>query len=782
MTIKTKILTIIVSIVGIVAFSLLFSQYYFSEQLAIKSTSETFTRISKNIREHLRQEAENTKNILKAESQYTDIGEEITFDPMHPALYGFIQILQIKNNLHAMYFAHPDGHFYEVVNMYNRPMLYKTLHAPQKAYWTIITIINNIEQHAFLDKDLKLIEKKRFVKNYDPRLRIWYTEAQNSKEVITTQPYYFVHSHQMGITYAKVLDDKGTVLAVDYTLSQLNMILAMQKSDSISEVFIVDNKGNKFSSSAYVQNKNGQKNVTLDKKLIKDIVENKIDQIIEYSHDKKRDFVIFKALSMSGTYLGIKVDVDILLKTHRDNLTYSFSIAFLLLLVSLPIIFFSTESIVKPIKELIVENTKIKERKFSDVQMIKTNIVELEALSESLVSMSKSIQEYARSQDALLDSIIKLIAEAIDKKSPYTGKHCERVPQIAMLLLDAAHKSQLDVFKDFTFASEEELREFEIGAWLHDCGKVTTPEFVVDKAVKLETIYNRIHEIRTRFEVLWRDAQIDYLKNKIDETALKRRQTQLLDDFAFIAMVNKGSEFMSYEKKARVKQIAKQQWERHFDDRLGLGNEESYRYDNEEKRDLPATEDLLNDKIAHIVPREDFDYAAYEKEGFKLEVPESLYNYGEIYNLCIEKGTLTEEERYKIKEHVIVSIKMLEKIPLPNAMSNIVEYAGTHHETLVGTGYPRKLNKADLSIPARIMAIADIFEALTASDRPYKKAKKLSEAIRIMASMSKDQHIDKDLFALFLRSGVYLNYAQQHLKAEQIDEVDIASCLAECRS
>lgn len=189
-------------------------------------------------------------------------------------------------------------------------------------------------------------------------------------------------------------------------------------------------------------------------------------------------------------------------------------------------------------------------------------------------------------------------------------------------------------------------------------------------------------------------------------------------------------------------------------------------------------EQLLSDKTQHLVERLNFDEEAYKKQGFKLDVPEYLYNYGELYNLCIEKGTLSNEERFKINEHVIMTIKMLEQLPFPEHMQKIPEYAGTHHETMNNTGYPRQLGKEQLSIPARIMAIADIFEALTASDRPYKKGKTLSEAIRIMSFMKKDQHIDADLFELFLRSGIYNEYAEKYLKAKQMDDVDIKAYLA----
>ena len=167
-----------------------------------------------------------------------------------------------------------------------------------------------------------------------------------------------------------------------------------------------------------------------------------------------------------------------------------------------------------------------------------------------------------------------------------------------------------------------------------------------------------------------------------------------------------------------------------------------------------------------------------QKSGFKEEVPKYLYNYGELYNLCLEEGTLTTEERFKIDEHVIMSIKMLEQIPFPEELNRIPEYAGTHHETMIGTGYPKQLTKEQLSIPSRVMAIADIFEALTASDRPYKQAKTLSQALKIMSFMVKDQHIDGDLFNLFLRSNIYMEYAKTSLKPEQIDKVNIDDFLS----
>lgn len=226
--------------------------------------------------------------------------------------------------------------------------------------------------------------------------------------------------------------------------------------------------------------------------------------------------------------------------------------------------------------------------------------------------------------------------------------------------------------------------------------------------------------------------------------------------------------------KERLRQIAAQSWLRNLPDDLGLSHTELERMKGHPKPELPAIEPLLADNPWHVIPRGEKDHIDAEKFGFKMDIPENLYNLGEVYNLSISRGTLTEEDRFKINEHVIQTIKMLDALPLPKNMSRVPEYAGTHHETLIGTGYPRKLTGDDLSTPARIMVIADVFEALTASDRPYKKAKKLSEAIKILSFMAKDKHIDADLFELFLKKGLHIEYAQQFLLEEQIDEVDIS--------
>jgi len=334
----------------------------------------------------------------------------------------------------------------------------------------------------------------------------------------------------------------------------------------------------------------------------------------------------------------------------------------------------------------------------------------------------------------LFESFIKLIATAIDKKSPYTGGHCERVPLITTMLADAVEKVDYGKYKDFSM-TEDERYELHIAGWLHDCGKVATPPHVVDKGTKLETITDRIDTIKTRFEILRRDAEIDFLKKKIElngtangeiknlEKEYTDKLEQLNDDEAFIEKCNVGGEFMEKELQNRVLEIAN--------------------YD-------------------------------YKQQGEKT----SFLSENEVRNLNIPKGTLLPEEREIINDHIVITIDMLEKLPYPKHLKNVPEFAGGHHEKLDGTGYPKGLKADQMSVQAKMMAIADIYEALTAADRPYKDGKKLSMAMRIMGFMKNDYHIDKDLFEIFVNEGVYKTYAKDYLNKNQIDEVDKKTLLS----
>ena len=324
----------------------------------------------------------------------------------------------------------------------------------------------------------------------------------------------------------------------------------------------------------------------------------------------------------------------------------------------------------------------------------------------------------------LFDSFIKTIATGIDEKSPYTGGHCRRVPVLTLALANAASRDE-GRLKEFTL-NEQEHYNLEVASWLHDCGKLVTPIHVVDKATKLETICDRIHLIDTRFEVLKRDAEIQKLRRLLEVNSDKGMaeviEREYLDEIEqlhverdFIRQCNRGVESMAPEFKECVRKIAARTW---------------------------------CNSDGEIVP---------------------FFSEDELNNLLIHYGTLNDEERKIINDHIVITNKMLASIQFPEEMARVPEYAGGHHERMDGKGYPLGLTREEMSVPARVMAIADVFEALTAKDRPYKEAKKLSEALSILGKMKQRHHIDPDLFDLFIHEKVYLPYAREFMDKEMID-------------
>ena len=351
----------------------------------------------------------------------------------------------------------------------------------------------------------------------------------------------------------------------------------------------------------------------------------------------------------------------------------------------------------------------------------------LESLS-SQAAIALTNRRLIQQMEDLFESFVTLINTAIDDKSPYTGGHCERVPVLTMMLADAVNRTGQGPLKDFVMTGKDRY-ELKIAGLLHDCGKVTTPVHVVDKSTKLQTIFDRIHLIDTRFEVLKRDAEINMLRGlletmaKPDEaqrmhTEFDARIRQLDEDREFLRHCNIGSEKMEAAHQERVQRIAAYTWRNEAGDEV------------------------------------------------------NFLSAGELENLTIHYGTLTEAERQIINHHIDVTIKMLESLPWPKHLRRVPEYAGGHHERMDGTGYPRGLKREQMSVQARVMGIADIFEALTAKDRPYKRGKTLTESLNILGKFKENGHIDPDLFDVFVREKVYLEYAKQFLDPEQIDAVD----------
>lgn len=376
-------------------------------------------------------------------------------------------------------------------------------------------------------------------------------------------------------------------------------------------------------------------------------------------------------------------------------------------------------------------------------------------------------QRLIKNQKHVFEAFLEVFARAIDEKSPYAGMHCQRVPEIAKMIAFAAVADDT-VFKDFEL-SEDDWYAFHLASWLHDCGKVTTPEYIMDKATKLECITNRIHEVRARFEILRRDAHIEYLKKRLQgkipaEQLVKefnKKVAELTSDFQFIADVNVGYTPLSEEDLARIQKIAHRTYHRYFDKLAGLSWDEVERMNENMPPAENDKEPLLEDRIDHVF---------------------GGYNRGEIHNLSIVQGTLTSEEAKKVREHVETTIQMLKTIPFPYNIRNVVEYASGHHEHMDGTGYPNHLTGDKMSIPARILAIADCFEALSSSDRPYKKIKTLTQILAIMSEKAKSGHLDPDLFNLFLKERVFDEYAKEYMKPKQIDDVDITTYLVRARS
>ncbi|SIN74963.1 HD domain-containing phosphohydrolase [Halodesulfovibrio marinisediminis] len=762
-------------------------QFHYGKELAMESATKAFYNTANNMEQQLLNLKRQARNTVETISFFDKLSSPPQDGEM-PALAPLAKVISQNNDLYALYFAYDNGDFYELINVESSNSVRATYGATAEDRWIVIKITGQGQRRTkrifFLNQHFVIRTFTTEPSNYDPRVRPWYIEAQSSSTIIKTEPYLFSNLKAPGITFAKKLEQGTRVAAVDLSLEGLKSYLSRQPMLPGSQVFLFKMDGEVLAQASWLAESERNSEIkVLPEKLIELVAK----QTSKNDHEELTiNGIVFlahvEALNPSNLddgVLGFLISRKELMRPYMEKLTFSVMVTLLLVLLLAPVVLYFTSLLVAPIKLLADENDKVRHRQYDKVKGVDTRITELNNLSKSMVAMSDSIKTYEQSQRDLMDSFIKLISKTIDYKSPYTGGHCARVPEIATMVARKANIANYGPFKDFDLTSKEKWREFQIAAWLHDCGKVTTPEYIVDKATKLETIYNRIHEVRMRFEVLLRDADIDYWQGLAEggdpATLAEARDTkkqELIDEFAFIAECNLGGEVMAEDKVERLKQIAKRTWIRHLDNCLGLGHIERLRYP-EASLNLPCEEPLLSDRPEHLIERTPDKFFADAKTPFAMEVPEHLYNLGEVYNLSISRGTLTTEDRYKINEHIITTIRMLETLPYPEGLKRIPEYAGAHHETLIGTGYPRKLTAKDISLPARIMTLADVFEALTASDRPYKKAKTLNESVRIMSIMVEKQHLDADLFKLFLETGVYLEYAEKFLEPSQIDEVDV---------
>lgn len=772
LTFTFSILTLFIGLAIFLSLSLIVHNYIQGKQNSYDMLSAKNSEIRKNIIQVITTSLESVSSKLTITA---NLNENANILPSKDILLKIMwEQLKTEDNIASIYLADTFGDFLQARRI------------PEFALRTIAD--TNGTRYEFWEyKNLKgqTLSTKSYDATYDPRSRPWYQHTVQQNSFYWSDPYKFASTGDAGITVAyPVFDAEGKkikVAAADFTLRSISELLKIQAKALKGDIIIFDAEGRVLASS-FETRKTDSKEIQNIKDIGKDYVSGSFEELKNGKKDgliKAKDgnkFLyktsVFPERFGKKWYLSTYLNEKQITEKINQILIQTTIISLIIIFFIIVVTWYALHRIViAPVNKLKVLNRAIAEQHFEKVKPIESKIKEFHELSSSMCSMSQSIQDYQEAQKKLLDSFIKLIAEAIDDKSPYTGGHCERVPELAEMLAKEASDSDVGIFKDFKLATADEWREFNIASWLHDCGKVVTPEYVVDKATKLETINNRIHEVRTRFEILLRDAKIALLEGKIDEAHYVQQCQKIKNDFAFIAECNIGGEFMSEEKTTRLKEIAKITWVRYLDDRLGLSEAENMRLADTPKNEPPHEETLLQNRADHIIKRTNENIKElYEHLGVNSnEIPENAYNNGELYNLLIKKGTLTPEERFKINEHVIMTIRMLQQLPLTDNLRKIPEYAGAHHETMTGSGYPKGLTKEEISIPARIMAIADIFEALTASDRPYKKPKKLSEALKIMEFMSKDGHIDSDLYELFVKSGIYKRYAEKYLDSSQID-------------
>ena len=784
---------------GIVAISL---HYYFSEKLVLQTKTEQFKSTSQQIADHItriNQRVDNTLSVMIHDNRLFSGN----FDENNSLRNILIEVLNKHPDFHSLLLGYANGDFIEVVNLRGHAQLPKPNDLRDEDRWLIFKVLGQGESRHqttyYLDENLSLNRKYKQTPDYDPRKRLWFNDAKVGT-VTKTRQYIFNLLKIPGYTYTIKSEQTGGVLAIDVASSSLSAFLIKQQQKMqflvSSEMYVYRGDGEIIAKSKTQGHHHSFDDLSKIIKTNEQTIglangQHQLGKMLSVNEDGVEKYMFVLQLPLSSEmqsdeidYFAVLVAKNDVLAIIKEKIQISILVTGLCLLLLLPVSWFFASSIVNPILKLVGENKKIQQRDYNEVSTLSSHILEIHYLASSMVDMSRSIEQHENSQKALMESFVELIAQAIDDKSPYTAGHCERVPELGIWLADAASGSTDEAFSDFSFKTPDERREFRLAAWLHDCGKITTPEHIVDKGTKLETIYNRIHEVRTRFEVLLRDAKITYYEQLLahpeQQSVLKQKleqQTEKLHaDFSFIAACNVGGEFMDEAQLSRLHEVASIKWQRHFDASLGLSPLEEMRMADLKNQHLPVEESLLSDKPSDLIPHEKaVEYP--ESLGINMAIPEYKYNLGEVYNLSVARGTLTAEDRFKINEHVISTIRMLGSVPFPKELAKVPRYASTHHETLKGTGYPRKLTAEQLSIPERVLVLADIFEALTAADRPYKKAKPLSVAIDILAKMVADQHVDEDVFKLFLTSGIYLKYAKRYLNPEQIDDVDIAKYL-----
>ncbi len=338
----------------------------------------------------------------------------------------------------------------------------------------------------------------------------------------------------------------------------------------------------------------------------------------------------------------------------------------------------------------------------------------------SLAGIALNNRQLIKGLESLILQFVSSIAQAIDRKSKYTGAHIQRVGVISKELVNVIQNDK-KIFPNKTF-SQDEIQEIRLAALMHDFGKIITPEFIMDKSTKLEAVIDGISVVEERcnliINIVKKDKEIAELKNeplkKFDKIV---KEIEIFK--VFINIMNSGAEFMSDEFVQELEEIYKFRY---------FSNDTEYRI-------------LTDDE--------------YEK-------------------LSVRKGTLTKDEIGKMQEHAQTSYNILSSLTFPKKYKNIPIYASLHHEKLNGKGYPFHYTAEQIPFPARIIAIADIFEALTATDRPYKKGKTIMETLTILAKMASNNEIDSSILDVLIDSNYIFEYFEKFFNVKyKKEDVDI---------
>ena len=760
-------------------------QYYASQSIAQKSALQLFNTKALIISNNIKQKDNVINHYSTLLSKFNKL---IINQKLHPdALQLFANIMEENKSYNSISLGFKNGDLQQLIHL-NKPQNNQDLPKVESATWLLVSIAKQgdqkIRQFSYFDDTFHFISQHQETTDDNVTNLSWYKEAK----ILTTNKsklFPLANSSSLGQTYSITIPHTKTVLAIDVTLDPFSEFVQKTNDNNqnqlLDEIYLFNGTGHLLGSNQKLIELNNTDKLSfipypeLTELALHQKSLNKLNSII--INDKPYYAYVAEVDDKTtiNSYLAILVPKETLL---LPSIKTSIQISALCLALLLILSWCFSSPLTNTIKALLGETKKAKSQDYTQLQHIVSRVTEIKELNSSMVEMSQIIEEYQAQQKQMTALFIKQIAQAIDDKSPYTFGHANRVPELGLMLAKASLKSDSPAFE---LANEEMLNEFSSNVWSHHYGKLTTAQQVVSKGTKLEASYNRIHEIRMRFEILWRDAEINYFKqsranpeqNKPLKEALIKQQLQLMRDFGFVAKANLGDTEITEQDLLRLHKIGAQTWFRYFDDRLGLSSIEKLNLTGK-KQKLPAQETLLSDKKEHIIKRNNITQV---DSGIKIEVADHLYNFGELYNLSIPHGTLTVEDKFEINQSIINTINLLKALPTTHKQATEIKDLSTYHPALKRVISPSKLEEKGFSITQNILLITDIFETLTSIKKPQQPVESLSNAIDILHQLAIDQIIDINLFKLFLSSGVYIKYANKFLHETQIGEVEISKYL-----